>query len=171
MAFRLFGTNRLSETMIAFCRQKFWHISLWFESKGNKKMHVWKCHVYNVGHFVSGMNALIDDVLSSIESHRMINQMAVCEDKVIFCNTLQWRQISVNTFQCTCFLIVCLAVYSGWHQWKHQRSASLALCEGNHRSPVDFPGKGQWCGALMFSLICVWYKRLRKQSWGWWFET
>ena len=27
---------------------------------------------------------------------------------------------------------------------------------GIHRSPVNSPNKGQWCGALMFSLICVW---------------
>ena len=25
-----------------------------------------------------------------------------------------------------------------------------------HRSPVNSPHKGQWCGALMFSLICAW---------------
>ena len=33
------------------------------------------------------------------------------------------------------------------------------------------PHKGQWRGALMFSLICTLNKRLSKQSWGWWFET
>ena len=38
---------------------------------------------------------------------------------------------------------------------------------GIHRSLVNSPHKGQWRGALMFSLI--W--RLSKQSWGWWFET
>ena len=27
---------------------------------------------------------------------------------------------------------------------------------GIHRSPVNFPHKGQWRGALMFSLICAW---------------
>ena len=27
---------------------------------------------------------------------------------------------------------------------------------GIHRSPVNCPHKGQWRGALMFSLICVW---------------
>ena len=27
---------------------------------------------------------------------------------------------------------------------------------GIHRSPVNSPHKGQWHGALMFSLICVW---------------
>ena len=41
---------------------------------------------------------------------------------------------------------------------------------GIHWSPVNSPHKGQWHGALMFSLICALNKRLRKQSWGWWFE-
>ena len=43
--------------------------------------------------------------------------------------------------------------------WRHQMetfSALLALCEGNHRSPVNSPHKDQWRGALMFSLICAW---------------
>ena len=36
-------------------------------------------------------------------------------------------------------------------------SALLAICAGRiHRSPVNTPLKGQWRGALMFSLICVW---------------
>ena len=43
---------------------------------------------------------------------------------------------------------------------------------GIQRSPVNSPNKSQWRGALVFSLICAWiYKRLSKQSWGWWFET
>ena len=40
-----------------------------------------------------------------------------------------------------------------------------------YRSPANSPHKGQWRGALMFSLICASNKRLSKQSWGWWFET
>ena len=36
---------------------------------------------------------------------------------------------------------------------------------------VNSPHKGQWCGALMFSLISVWINGWKKQSWGWWFET
>ena len=39
--------------------------------------------------------------------------------------------------------------------WRHQMeafSALLAFCEGIHWSPADFPHKGQWRGALMFSL-------------------
>ena len=50
-------------------------------------------------------------------------------------------------------------------------SALLAICAGNHRSPVNSPRKCQWRGALMFSLICALNKRLSKQCRGWWFET
>ena len=35
-------------------------------------------------------------------------------------------------------------------------AALLALCAGNSPVPVNSPHNGQWRGALMFSLICVW---------------
>ena len=35
-------------------------------------------------------------------------------------------------------------------------SALLALCAGNSPVPVNSPHKGQWRGALMFSLINAW---------------
>ena len=41
--------------------------------------------------------------------------------------------------------------------WRHQMeifSALLALCAGH--SPVNSLHKGQWRGALVFSLICAW---------------
>ena len=49
----------------------------------------------------------------------------------------------------------CQMIYRPW--WHHQMetfSALLAICAGN--SPVNSPYKGQWRGALMFSLICAW---------------
>ena len=48
---------------------------------------------------------------------------------------------------------------SGCAWWRHQMetfSALLAICAGNSLAPVNFPHKGQWRGALMFALICVW---------------
>ena len=39
--------------------------------------------------------------------------------------------------------------------WKHF-PRYLPFVWGIHRSPVNSPHKGQWRGALMFSLICVW---------------
>ena len=46
-----------------------------------------------------------------------------------------------------------------WPWWRHQMetfSALLALCAGNSPVPVNSPHKGQWRGALMFSLIYAW---------------
>ena len=43
--------------------------------------------------------------------------------------------------------------------WRHQMetfSALLAFVRGIHRSTVNSQHKGQWRGALMFSLICAW---------------
>ena len=43
--------------------------------------------------------------------------------------------------------------------WRHQTetfSHYWPFVRGIHRSPVNSPHKGQWCRALMFSLICVW---------------
>ena len=62
-----------------------------------------------------------------------------------------------------------LIVHDDVIKWKHF-PRYWPFVRGIHRSPVNSPHKGQWRGALMFSLICVWI-RLSKQSWGWWFET
>ena len=40
-------------------------------------------------------------------------------------------------------------------KWKHF-PRYWPFVRGIHRSPVNSPHKGQWSGALMFSLICVW---------------
>ena len=40
-------------------------------------------------------------------------------------------------------------------KWKHF-PRNWPSVRGIHRSPVNSPHKGQWSGALMFSLICVW---------------
>ena len=40
-------------------------------------------------------------------------------------------------------------------KWKHF-PRNWPFVRGIHRSPVNSPHKGQWRGALMFSLICGW---------------
>ena len=80
----------------------------------------------------------------------------------------------------TSLRFVCLNVLGPFHQmifipwWQHKMgtfSALLALCAGNSLSPVNSPHKGQWHGALMFSLICDWTNGKSKQSRRRWFET
>ena len=40
-------------------------------------------------------------------------------------------------------------------KWRHF-PCYWSFVRGIHRSPVNCPHKGQWGGALMFSLICAW---------------
>ena len=40
-------------------------------------------------------------------------------------------------------------------KWKHF-PRHCPFVRGIHRWPVNSPHKGQWCRALMFSLICAW---------------
>ena len=65
---------------------------------------------------------------------------------------------------------VCAKVHDDVIKWKHF-PRNWPLVWGIHHSPVNFPYKCQWPGALIFSLIFALNKRLSKQSWGWWFET
>ena len=59
-------------------------------------------------------------------------------------------------------------------KWKHlwHFPRCWPFMRGIHRSTVDSPHKGQWSGALMFSLMCAWTNGLLYKPWScWWFET
>ena len=62
-----------------------------------------------------------------------------------------WVNWGLNALLCICQMPVTMMTSSNGNI-----SALLALCGGIHRSPVDSLHKGQWRGALMFSLICAW---------------
>ena len=55
-------------------------------------------------------------------------------------------------------------------KWKHF-PCYWPFVRGIHRSLVNSLHKGQWCGALMFYLICALNKQLSERSWGWWFDS
>ena len=57
--------------------------------------------------------------------------------------------ISIN-----CNLLI-LGCHDDVIKWKHF-PRYWPFVWGIHWSPVNSPHKGQWCGALMFSLICAW---------------
>ena len=66
---------------------------------------------------------------------------------------------------------LCVSLDDDVIKWKHF-PRNWPFVRRIHRSPVNSSHKGQWRGALMFSLICVWINDwVNKQSWGWWFET
>ena len=74
------------------------------------------------------------------------------------CPWLLWYTISVriSSWFVTSFLSDIFMRFSWWRHQMETFSALLALCAGNSPVPVNSPHKGQWCGALMFSLICTW---------------
>ena len=49
-------------------------------------------------------------------------------------------------------------LHDGVIKWKHF-SCYWPFVRGIHRSPANCPHKGQWRGALMFSLISAWINR------------
>ena len=55
-------------------------------------------------------------------------------------------------------------------KWKHF-PRYWPFVRGIHRLPVNSPHKGQWHGALMFSLMYAWINRWVNNKRGWWFET
>ena len=59
----------------------------------------------------------------------------------------------------------CCIQLSWWRNQMEAFSALLALVRGIHRSLVNSPHKGQWRGALMFSLICAFISYLGMKSW------
>ena len=62
--------------------------------------------------------------------------------------------------------------YISW--WRHQMetfSALLSICAGNSPVPGEFPAQRPVTQRLDVFFDLRLNKRLRKQSWGWWFET
>ena len=53
------------------------------------------------------------------------------------------------------FIFVFIFFHDDVIKWKHF-PRNWPFVRGIHRSTVNYPLKGQWRGALMFSLICVW---------------
>ena len=59
----------------------------------------------------------------------------------------------INKEWCICFMFCCIMMTSSkWKHFPHYRP----FVQGIHWAPVNSRHKGQWWGALMFSLICTW---------------
>ena len=71
----------------------------------------------------------------------------------VHCDTLDW--VASNLARG----LLIRSIHDDVIKWKHI-PRYWPFVRGIHRSPVNFPHKGQWCGALEFSLI-----RARRNGW------
>ena len=76
--------------------------------------------------------------------------------RVLILNLKQWRRVTVITIQRGFVLRNFKGLFHDdvikWTKFP----CNWPFVRGIHRSPVNSPHKGQWRGAVMFSLICVW---------------
>ena len=73
-----------------------------------------------------------------------------------------WRRYIYNDFLIGLGLAETRITHDNVIKWKHF-PRYWPFVRGIHRSPVNPPRKGQWCGPLMLSLIYAWIN--------WWFES
>ena len=70
---------------------------------------------------------------------------------------IKWQQIFAHatTSERSCHGENFTAIHDDVIKWKYF-PRYWPFVRGIHRSPVNYPHKGQWRGALMFTLICAW---------------
>ena len=92
--------------------------------------------------------------------------------KLMFLKVMVWCHQAINNHLSQCWPRYG-SIWRNWATlcswWRHQMetfSALLAICAGNSPVPGEFPAQRPATRSFDLRLN----KRLRKQSWGWWFE-
>ena len=100
------------------------------------------------------------DLIDSQKEYRP-NQVSWIFSKILMASDLL-LMVGYFLLSCSCF--------ESW--WRHQmeKNRHWPFVRGIHRSPVNFPHKGQWHGSLVFFYLCP-NKHLSKQPKRRWFET
>ena len=82
---------------------------------------------------------------STLISHPLILSASV---RAFLCT--QWNEVKPDLNEAT------MSYWNQYTWWRHQMETFYwPFVRGIHRSPVNSPHKGQWRGALLFSLICA----------------
>ena len=95
--------------------------------------------------------------VGDLRRHHAHHDVIVMVTDSILCYILLFVLIWTNGFSLfPGFSLLTCMDYSWWRHQMETLSALLAICAGNSPVPVNSPHKGQWRGALMFSLTCAW---------------
>ena len=103
------------------------------------------------GYFITMLlTAIIPDIPRAIQP---INNWESFHQRYLYLKCVQTANISYETAQKG--QLKC-QYHDDVIKWNHF-PRYWPFVRGIHRSPVNSPHKGQWRGALMFSLICIWF--------------
>ena len=100
-------------------------------------------------------NIIIDSL--TLPKCKMITASCYCSDVTWALSVSNRRQIQ-GLFNSLSMLVTRetpISCHDDVIKWKHS-PRNWPFMRGIHRSPVNSLHKGQWRGALMFPLICVW---------------
>ena len=102
------------------------------------------------------ITVLLIGVFRSYVAQRSMRQ-DLCNDKSMMVQVMAWCCQPTSHYLTQYYPDLCIhmASHDDVIKWKHFPRYWPFMRE-IHRSPVNSPNKGQWRGALMFSLICAW---------------
>ena len=83
----------------------------------------------------------------------------------------QFGQILTNMIKRQDILLLWITIGSWWRHQMETFSPLLSICAGNSPASGEFPAQTPVTRSFEVFFDLSLNKRLRKQSWGWWFET
>ena len=116
---------------------------------------LWQSSIYKNADWLMTRDA--HNWLSFVHYNETLQTERISNVKAFPCHeVIMWTNIAIYTFE---NVIYCSSksAHDDVIKWKHFPRYWLFVWI-IHRSPVNSPHKGQWRGAFMFSLICVWIK-------------
>ena len=94
----------------------------------------------------------IKHITYKYSNRQKMGYLTICAHRCIVFIMLSFNTIVFSA----CVSCTSILLYSWWRHQMETSSALLVICAGNSPATVKSPLKGQWRGALMFSLIWTW---------------
>ena len=120
-------------------------------------IHFWICWSPVLNKFIRNAIHVSDGYFANIRPTMGMHDYLSADDVILRVWVKSFWNVTSGSDVVGCHVLEGLKTLNlAW--WRHQMetfSALLALCAGNSPIPANSPHKGQWRGALMFSLICA----------------
>ena len=137
-----------------------WHLWSWWYDTNMPivEFHLGHINIYDY-HDISQL-IFIWDISISMIIYDMYRWKCICN--ILISMIIMTFQIELHVKHTSCYgyhdilwELTMVIMHDDVMKWKHF-PCYWPFVWGIHRSPVNSPHKGQWRGALMFSLICAW---------------